>query len=128
MTSSTEPLSVCFMKYHSRQREGGGGDHGFLELKSLYAFLSHLLIHHLALAIPHHFFFYFSLPQIDPLMLQSWHDTHFVCIGEISKFNFKKPCAWGGLGGLTCRCVYVFEGLVHVCVLGREGGGSEPPG
>ena len=47
--------------------------------------------------------------------------THtVVCIGEISKFETSK--SRGRTGWAGCRCVYVFEGLVHVCVFwGRKG-------
>lgn len=99
VTSSTEPLSVCFMKYHSQQREG---DQGFLELKSLCAFL-----HHLAPAIFHHFFFVSmsmkSSLQVDIICVS-------VCSGEISTFNFKK--SMGRTGWASCTFVYVVEGLV----------------
>lgn len=122
VTSSTEPLSVCFMKYHSQRREGGGSRISWIKepLRFSLSPFNPPPRSRRPLSL-----FSFLPPQIDPLIRQSWHDTHVcVCWGDF-RMRLQKAERMGRTGWARCRCVYVFEGLVHVCVLGREGWGVQ---
>lgn len=113
VTSSTEPLSACFMKYHSRRREGrregGAGDQGFHELKGCYAFFSSPISPFnpppsfaTLFFTPNTLLFLPSAPSLPEAANLAWHSTIFPNLALK-----KKPKLDGDWVGLL---------LLHVCV------------
>ena len=122
VTSSTEPLSVCFMKYHS-QREGGGGGGG----ASRISWIKELLRFSLSPfnPPPRSRQVFFLVPQTDPTTLQSWQRCTDPCVSRrFLNSTSKQQRARGRTGWARCRCVYVFEGVWFMCVLGKAGVGG----